>query len=165
MKFLIINTLILAMALQAQAKPKAYIDHEDSLFGGQSMYVDGKEVEFGFLGFQDIPKAMESNPKAAELARAHVAYRNWGFGLTMAGLVGALAYSLNTDSTGNNRFDSGTYLAILAVGVIPGTILQARSITKLVRAINEYNGVYAMEQEASLELTPATNGFGLALRF
>ena len=155
--------LIIFQSSLGFAKPKAYFDIDDSFFSSPRLVIDGKEHKYGFWGFSDIPEAVASDPLAKALAQDYVTYRNWGHGLVWTGLVAAIAYAIATDS---DDFDGGTYWGIFALGFIPGLVLQVRSQQKLVRSVNQYNGIYSNTQEStSWQITPANKGLGLALRF
>lgn len=54
---------------------------------------------------------------------------------------------------------------LFAAGFFPGVIFSARAQTKLIRAVNQYNGVYEEVSETAWQVTPASNGLGLAIHF
>lgn len=163
---IILGILCFLFSLSTWAQPKAYFDVEDSFFSSPRLVVDGKELTLGFWGFKNLPEALSSDAKARELAESYRIYRNWGHGLLWGGLGAAIIYAAATSSSdsANDNFKLETYWTLFAIGFIPGIFLQARANTKLIRAINQYNGVYSTET-TGWKITPATKGLGIAIHF
>jgi len=166
MRLLVSFLVTLALLTPVHAKPRAYFDQEDELFSPPKLMVDGKEISLGFWGFKDVPQALASDPEAYQLAESHRIYRNWGHGLVFGGLAAALIYLFSVRSDSSSDFDSGTYWTLFGAGFIPGVIFHGRANTKLVRALNQYNGVYQdSTKTASWQIGPASKGLGLAIHF
>ncbi len=157
--------IVLILAFPASSKPKAYFDVNDSLFSSPRLVIDNKVHTPGFFGFSGIAEAMSSDPKAYELARDYRLYANWAQGFIWTGLIAAFIYAQSTISDDSQSFNSGTYLGIFGIGFIPGLILTSRSNTKLIRAVNQFNGVYSADETAAWQITPASKGLGLAIHF
>lgn len=160
---IILSTLI---TLPAFAKPKAYFDVDDSFWSGPRIVIDGKDHTPGFFGFSNLPEAFQSDPQAQAFAEQYRTYRNWGQGLVWGGLVGAISYlAITVNDDKDRNFDAGTYWTIFLIPFITGAVLQARANTKLIRAINQYNGVYDTATTTQWQFTPADKGLGFAIRF
>ena len=156
--FLLAFTVFITLPLSA--KPKAYLDINDSFWSpNPRLVIDGKDLKPGFFGYSDLPEAFASNPQALKYAESFNSYRICANIGLWGGLAAALTYVLASEN-----FDSGTYLGIIGLGLVPGSICGGIAQIKFFRAINSYNGVYDADS-IGYEITPSDKGFGLALRF
>lgn len=168
--------LVTAPVQQALAKaakngvPRAYIDKSDTFFGGQDrLVIDGATYTSGLFGFS-YSDAMKSDPVAYDYAKLAETYSAWGNGLMLGSLGLAIGYLVTApeDQFGNSTFNLGAYFLILLAGYVPGVFLVAGSSTKLIRSINQYNGVYNSEAKTAgldIGVVPMQNGLGLGFSF
>ncbi|MEZ4872432.1 MAG: hypothetical protein R2827_09360 [Bdellovibrionales bacterium] len=139
--------IVLLFSTQLLAKPKAYFDVNDSVFFKEPrIVVDGKEVRLSFFGFEGLAEAFSADPKAKKLAEQYESRSAWASGLFLGGAAAAIAYSMatqnDTNSDGESSYNSDTAWGIFAAGLIPSAIMSGLAGGKLIKAFNQYNGVY-----------------------
>lgn len=134
--FVLANLIVSPLAQAASVR--AYYEQQ-SIWSGSSLMVDGKAYHPHFFTGYDLTEAMKSNPEAIEYADRASAQHAIGTSLVLAGLAGALGYTVAT--VGNNNWNAGAYWLIFFAGFIPGTFFEAASAVNLNKAINAYNGI------------------------
>jgi len=155
--------LIVSPIAQA-SEVRAYYS-QNSIWSPGVVMVDGKAYSPHFFSGFDLTEAMKSNSEAVEYADRAVTYRIVGNSLVLAGLAGAVGYTIA--QSGNDRhWDAGTYWGIFLLGFIPGVFFEGASQVNLNKAVNAYNGIssrYTKLKPEKMMIVPTNDGAVAAL--